>query len=85
MSIEFAYRFEETSTSSRFRDLDDVVLTAAVVSDDGIPVPASTEGTIVAVHLRASGDSYVVEFAEPEWTLATLGPDRIRLVESAKR
>lgn len=85
MALEFAYRFREQTASSGFRDLDDVVLTVAVVSDDGIPVPAGTEGTIVSVHGPDWGDTYVVEFAEPEWTLATVKPDEIRLAESAKR
>ena len=85
MALEFAYRFREQTASSGFRDLDDVVLTVAVISDDGIPVPAGTEGTIVSVHGPDWGDTYVVEFAEPEWTLATVKPDKIRLSESAKR
>ncbi|MBE7203328.1 MAG: DUF4926 domain-containing protein [Parafilimonas terrae] len=85
MTLEFAYRFREQTASSSFRDLDDVVLTAAITSDDGIPVPAGTEGTIVSVHGPDWGDTYVVEFAEPEWTLATVDRDKIRLVGSAER
>jgi len=85
MTLEFAYRFHERTTSSSFRDLDDVVLTIDVTSDDGIPIPAGTEGTIVSVHTSDRRETYIVEFAEPEWTLATVGPDKIRLAESAQR
>ncbi len=85
MALEFAYRFREQTASSGFRDLDDVVLTVAVVSDDGIPIPAGTEGTIVSVHGPDRGDTYVVEFAEPEWTLATVTPDKIQLAKSAEQ
>ena len=81
MSIEFAYRFEQDAPRSSLRDLDDVVLTVAVVSDGGNTIPAGTEGTIVGVF--KDGEAYVVEFAEPEGALASVGPDDVRLVARA--
>lgn len=81
MSVEFAYRFREDVPRSSLRDLDDVVLTVAVESDDGLRIPAGAEGTIVSVY--NDGEAYIVEFAEPEGTLASVAPDEIRRVESA--
>ncbi len=83
MSIEFAYRFREEVPRSGFRDLDIVVLTAPVLSDDGTSIPAGTEGTIVSVD--ESGEMYVVEFAEPEGAFATVEPHEIRLSGNAGR
>lgn len=80
MSVEFAYRFREEAPQLGLRDLDSVVLTAGVVSDDGDTIPAGTEGTIVSVHDH--GVTYVVEFAEPPGALATVEPHEIRLVAS---
>ncbi|TXN40664.1 DUF4926 domain-containing protein [Methylobacterium sp. WL30] len=81
MSVQFAYRFQQDLPPSSLQDLDDVVLTAAVMSDDGISIPAGTEGTIVSVF--RGGEAYVVEFAQPEGTLASVGPDEIRMAEPA--
>ncbi len=81
MSLEFAYRFREEGPRSGFRDLDIVVLTTPVVSDDRTSIPAGTEGTIVSVD--ASGEMYVVEFAEPAGTFATVEPHEIRLANIA--
>ena len=81
MSVEFAYRFREDVPRSSLRDLDDVVLTVAVEGDDGLMIPAGAEGTIVSVY--NDGEAYVVEFAEPEGTLASVAPDEIRRVEGA--
>jgi hypothetical protein len=83
MSFEFAYRFKQDAPRSRFRDLDDVVLLAAAVSDDGDTIPAGTEGTIVSVH--GDGTSYAVEFAEPEGALVTVLPQQIRAVTETAR
>lgn len=78
MSFEFAYRFKQDAPRTRFQDLDDVVLMAAAVSDEGDTIPAGTEGTIVSVH--GDGTSYVVEFAAPEGALVTVLPQQIRAV-----
>lgn len=79
MSVEFAYRFKQDAPRSSLRDLDAVVLLADTPSDDGDVVPAGSKGTIVAVH--GAGESYVVEFAEPEGTLVSVFPQEIRRVE----
>jgi len=79
MSVEFAYRFKQDVPQSSLRDLDDVVLLAATMSDDGDIIPAGAEGTIVSVH--GEGESYVVEFAEPEGALVSVFPHEVRRVE----
>jgi hypothetical protein len=52
------------------RDLDDVAVLAPVVTDDGDTIPVGTEGTIVGVW--KDGETFFVEFAEPESALATV-------------
>ncbi|UIY45594.1 DUF4926 domain-containing protein [Methylobacterium radiotolerans] len=79
MSIEFAYRFKQDVPRSSLRDLDDVVLLADTVSDDGDMIPAGAKGTIVSVH--GEGESYVVEFGEPEGSLVSVFPHEVRRVE----
>lgn len=79
MSLEFAYRFHQDGPQPGLKDLDCVVLTAAVVSDDGDEIPAGTEGVIVSVH--EGGATYVVEFDEPLGALATVEPHEIRLLK----
>lgn len=79
MSLQFAYRFTQEPSQSSFRDLDSVVLTSAVVTDDGDTITAGTEGTIVGVH--GDGESYVVEFSEPNGALATVEPHALKAVE----
>ena len=81
MSVEFAYRFREDVPRSSLRELEDVVLTVAVEGDDRLTIPAGAEGTIVSVY--NGGEAYLVEFAEPEGTLASVARDEIRRVESA--
>lgn len=81
MSLEFAYQFRQATPRSGFKDLDDVVLTAAVMSDDGDTIPAGSEGTIVSVH--GAGDSFVVEFAEPAGALATVMPYQMHSAPNA--
>lgn len=83
MSVEFAYRFQEESPRSGLRDFDDVVLLVAAISDDGVSIPAGTEGTIVSV--QNAGETYVVEFAAPSGSLATVEPHEIRRVEITTR
>ncbi|MEL6061767.1 MULTISPECIES: DUF4926 domain-containing protein [unclassified Methylobacterium] len=74
-----AYRFQQDVPQSSLRDLDDVVLLADTVSDDGELIPSGREGTIVSVH--GEGESYVVEFAEPPGALVSVFPHEIRRVE----
>ena len=52
------------------RDLDDVVLLSPVASVTGMTIAAGTEGTVVAI--LEPGQAYVVEFPEPEGTLANV-------------
>lgn len=78
MTFQFAYRFTQEAPRSSLRDLDSVVLTASMVSDDGDTIAAGTEGTIVSTH--GDGASYVVEFAEPPGALVTVEPHQIRAV-----
>lgn len=81
MSFEFAYRFRQDEPKSTFRDLDRVALTAAVISDDGDALQVGVEGTIVSVY--RDGEAYVVEFPTPLGALATVEPQRLRLIERA--
>ncbi len=76
--LSLTYVFREVVAGPGLRDLDDIVLTAAVIADDGAVIPAGTEGTIVSVD--NSGETYTVEFAEPEGTLATLELHEMRRV-----
>lgn len=59
------------------KELDIVVLTTDVTDHDGTVIPAGTSGTIVGVW-RAR-DGYIVEFAEPEGSLADVEQHEIRL------
>ncbi len=82
MSVDVAYRIQNRPPSP-IRDLDDVVLMSAVTSDDGISLAAGTEGTVVSV--IGADDLYVVEFAEPEGTLATVNGQILSVVSRAAR
>lgn len=55
---------------SRFRDLDSVLVTIPVTTDDGDAIPTGTEGTIVGIW--RGGAAYEVEFAQPPGALATV-------------
>jgi len=79
MSFQFAYQFTPDALLPGLRDLDSVVLTVPLTSDDGDLIAAGTEGTIVSVH--GDGESYVVEFAEPLGALVTAAPHELRAVE----
>lgn len=79
MTFQFAYQFTQEVLQPGLRDLDCVVLTVALTSDEGDLIPAGTEGTIVSVH--GDGESYVVEFAEPMGALVTAEPHELRGVK----
>ncbi|MGU3386674.1 DUF4926 domain-containing protein [Methylobacterium sp. D53M] len=83
MSFEFAYRFKQDAPRSRFQDLDDVVLRTAVAGDHGVTIPAGTLGTILSVH--GEGESYAVEFDEPDGAVATVLPHQIELAKPGTR
>lgn len=79
MTFQFAYQFTQEALRPGLRDLDSVVLTVDLTSDDGDLIAAGTEGTIVSVH--GDGESYVVEFAEPMGALVTAEPHHLRAAE----
>jgi hypothetical protein len=79
MTFQFAYQFTPDVLQPGLRDLDDVVLTVPLTSDDGDLIAAGTEGTIVSVH--GDGESYVVEFAEPMGALVTAEPHQLHGVK----
>lgn len=56
-----------------FSELDEVRLLHVVSTDDGVAVPAGTEGTIVAIW--AAGAAYEVEF---DAGLATVDAEKLR-------
>ncbi|SFH04579.1 protein of unknown function [Methylobacterium gossipiicola] len=80
MTFQFAYQFTPDVLQSGLRDLDAVVLTVPLKSDDGDLIAAGTKGTIVSVH--GDGESYVVEFAEPLGALVTAEPHEVRAVKA---
>lgn len=63
-------------------ELTDVALVRAAVTDEGAPVPAGTEGTVVAVWGR--GAAYEVEFAPPIVGLATVAAQDLRPVAARR-
>ena len=81
MSVEFAYRFSTPSPRSSQRDLDAVVLRAPVTSDDGAEISEGTRGTVLSVHNH--GESYAVEFDQPDGAVATVLRNQIDLVRDA--
>ncbi len=58
---------------ARFRDLDSILVTIPVTTDDGDAIPAGTEGTVVGIW--RDGAAYEVEFAQPPGALATVAAD----------
>lgn len=54
-----------------------MVLLTAAVSDDGDTIPPGTRGTIISVH--GEGESYAVEFDEPDGAVSTVLPQMIAL------
>jgi hypothetical protein len=78
MSVEVFYLLRKDEPGVDLRDLDDVVLLADARTDDGTPIPAGTEGTVVAVW--QDGSACEVEFAEPEGALATVRAGDIKLI-----
>lgn len=76
MAVDFSYLLRKEDPGAALRDLDDVVVLAAVVTDDGDTIPAGTEGTIVGVW--KGGEAFVVEFSEPVGALVTVLPIDLR-------
>ncbi|GJE60965.1 DUF4926 domain-containing protein [Methylobacterium trifolii] len=78
MSVEVLYLLRKDEPGAAIRDLDDVVLLADAVTDDGDVIPAGTEGTVVGIW--PGGAACEVEFAEPESALATVPASGLRRV-----
>jgi hypothetical protein len=76
MSVDFSYLLRKDEPGTQFRELDDVVVLAPVVSDDGDTIPVGREGTILGVWRE--GEAFFVEFAEPEGAIATVRPQDLR-------
>lgn len=81
MTVDALYYLRTKEQLSALQDLDDVVLTADVAADSGFVVKAGTEGTVVGIW--GDGESYEVEFAEPEGTLATVRATGLRRLMQA--
>ncbi|MCJ2093134.1 DUF4926 domain-containing protein [Methylobacterium sp. J-072] len=71
MTIETLYRQRAPQTAAQpFEELAVVATLCEVSTDEGLAVPAGTEGTIVAVY--AHGEAYEVEFTAPVVGIATV-------------
>ncbi|GJE74037.1 DUF4926 domain-containing protein [Methylorubrum suomiense] len=77
MTVEAFYRLRRTEPAAGFREFDIVELTADVVTDDGDPMKAGAQGTIVG---SWDDGSFEVEFPEPEGALATVAARDLRPV-----
>jgi hypothetical protein len=77
MSFDTLYQSRAPVTQPQgLAELSVVALLREVVTDDGVTVPAGTEGTIVGVW--ADGEAY--EFDEPVVGNATVRADALRAV-----
>ena len=76
MSVDFSYLLRKDDPGAGLRDLDDVVVLAPVVTNDGDTIPAGTEGTIVGIW--KDGEAFIVEFPEPAGALSTVLPINLR-------
>lgn len=81
MTREAFSHFRQAAPLDGFRDLDRVVLTIDVATDDGVTMPAGSEGVVLSVD--RDGVAYVIEFAEPSGALATVQGNVLRLVARA--
>lgn len=76
MMVEALYVLRRQAPRSTFKDLDRVLLTADVITDDGDTISAGSAGTIVGVW--RDGAAYEVEFTAPVAGLATVLPNVLR-------
>ena len=79
MSIDTLYLMRTTAPHAAFSDLDVVVLTADVMSDEGKVIPAGTSGTIVGIW--ENGLEFEVEFTDPDM-LATVPAGSLKADEA---
>lgn len=70
------YQFRDPAAHPLFTELSVVVVLHAIETDDGLPVPAGSHGTVVAVY--GGGKAYEVEFARPVIGNCTLHADALR-------
>lgn len=82
MTVEALYVLRRQATRSTFKDLDRVVLTADVTSDDGDTIREGAAGTIVGVW--RDGKAYEVEFTAPVAGLATVLPGALRPLDEPR-
>lgn len=79
MSIVTMHRLRDPGeTLAPLAELSVVETLCALETDDGLPVPAGSRGTIVAVYGR--GEAYEVEFARPVVGNSTVSADLLRSV-----
>ena len=78
MTIETLYRQRAPQAASQpFDELSVVAVLREVRTEEGIAIPAGTEGTVVAVY--PGGLSYEVEFLQPAG-IATVRADGLRAI-----
>lgn len=76
MATEVLY-VSTDETEGIVRDLDDVVLLADAMTDDGVMIPRGTRGTVVGVWKEDA--LFEVEFPEPPGALATIAATNLQL------
>lgn len=76
MSYETMHQFRDPAAQPLFAELSVVEVLRAVETDDGLPVPAGSHGTVVAIY--GGGKAYEVEFARPVIGNCTLSADALR-------
>lgn len=81
MAVDALYLVRRSEPRSDLRDLDRVMMTAAVTTDDGDVIEAGRTGTVVGVW--RGGAAYEVEFAQPMGALATVEAAGLQLFARA--
>lgn len=77
MSFVTVHQYRDPSGShALFPELSVVETLRAVETDDGLPVPAGSHGTVVAIY--SDGAAYEVEFARPVVGNCTITADLLR-------
>ncbi|WP_267428568.1 DUF4926 domain-containing protein [Methylobacterium sp. GC_Met_2] len=76
MSYETMHQFRDPAAHPLFAELSVVEVLRTVETDDGLPVPAGSHGTVVAIY--GGGKAYEVEFARPVIGNCTLSADTLR-------
>ncbi|MCJ2019561.1 DUF4926 domain-containing protein [Methylobacterium sp. E-065] len=76
MSYETMHQFQDPAAHPLFAELSVVEVLCAVETDDRMPVPAGSHGTVVTIY--GGGKAYEVEFARPVIGNCTLSADTLR-------